>query len=66
MGTTISQYIWKKEDYDPNDPMAQIRVDLRFQEKLLCHNEKAWHGKFLVFEAYGMVFGGLLTTLVQC
>ena len=57
MGAKFSTYFVRKADYDPNDPTSRMKIDLDYQERLLCHTSKNAKWKYMIWEIYGIVFG---------
>mmetsp|Transcript_15847 Transcript_15847/g.25149 ORF Transcript_15847/g.25149 Transcript_15847/m.25149 type:complete len:198 (-) Transcript_15847:75-668(-) len=64
MGAWLSQFLVKRDEYDTNDPSSRMKIDLRFEEQVYCHNYYASRAKYYTMEVYGAVFGVLLTTFM--
>ena len=54
----------KKEKYDPDDPLSRVRIDLKYGEKLMCHNDYNSRLNYAMFQVYGVVFGIIGTTFM--
>merc|ERR1719361_2343345 len=64
MGAWLSQYLVRRDEYDTNEPASRMRIDLKYEETVLCHNYYASRSKYYMMEVYGAVFGVLCTTFV--
>eukprot|EP01083_Nonionella_stella_P005669 16373_1 len=64
MGAWLSQYLVRKQEYDTNEPSSRMKIDLKYEEDLICHNYYGSRSKYYIMEVYGAVFGVLLTTFI--